>query len=99
MNLPIYLLGCLYKIISKTLTIKLREVIDPLISKNQFAFISGKQIQDGVLIINEVIDHAQKYGNRCFILKIDLEKAYDSGDPPALFLFLLVAEGLNGLMR
>ncbi|GAU09987.1 hypothetical protein TSUD_393040 [Trifolium subterraneum] len=111
----------------------------------------GRQLVEGAVVVNEVIDYAKKAAKECLILKVDFEKAYDSvdwgfldymlgrfrfsakwrawmkacvcggnlsvlvngsptlelpikrglkqGDPLAPLLFLLVAEGLGGLMR
>lgn len=41
---PISLVGCLHKIIAKTLANRLSKVIEEVISDNQFAFIGGRQI-------------------------------------------------------
>lgn len=74
----ISLLGCLYKIISKLLAGRLKKVLDSIISNNQFAFLANRNILDGVVVINEVVDFVRKTRKNCFILKIDFEKAYDS---------------------
>ncbi|XP_045791386.1 uncharacterized protein LOC123886091 [Trifolium pratense] len=125
--------------------------MDTLIPNTQSAFLKGRQLVEGVVVVNEVIDFAKKSGKECLILKVDFEKAYDSvdwgfleymlgrfgfsvkwrnwmkacvcvgnlsilvngspteeiqikrglkqGAPLAPLLFLLVAEGLGGLMR
>jgi hypothetical protein len=148
---PISLLGSLYKIIAKVLTARLARVMDRLVASTQSAFLKGRQLVDGVVVINEVVDLARRNGQSCLIFKVDFEKAYDSvewsfldymlgrfdfcskwkdwiracvfvgnmsilingspseeiniqrglkqGDPLAPFLFLLVAEGLGGLMK
>ncbi|XP_058733449.1 uncharacterized protein LOC131605067 [Vicia villosa] len=57
---PICLIGSIYKIISKLLARRLRKVIDKLISKSQTTFVSGRQILDGVLVTNEIIDLAKR---------------------------------------
>ncbi|GKV00956.1 hypothetical protein SLEP1_g13565 [Rubroshorea leprosula] len=41
------------------------------------AFISGRQLMDGVMIANEVVDETKKKKKKAFMLKIDFEKAYD----------------------
>jgi hypothetical protein len=121
------------------------------VASTQSAFLKGRYLVDGVMIVNEVVDMTKKSGKDCLILKVDFEKAYDSvdwqfldymlgrfgfsahwrswiracvfsgsmsilvngspteeiniqcglkqGDPLAPFLFLLVAEGLGGMMR
>jgi hypothetical protein len=125
--------------------------MDRLVATTQSAFLKGRQLVDGVVVINEVVDMARRNGQSCLIFKVDFEKAYDSvewsfldymldrfgfcskwkdwirscifaenmsilingspseeisikrglkqGDPLAPFLFLLVAEGLGGVMK
>jgi hypothetical protein len=148
---PISLLGSLYKLIAKVLASRLSSVMGSIIASSQSAFIKGRQLMDGVVVMNEIIDYARRAKKECLIFKIDFSKAYDSvewpfleymlkrfgfndqwcswiiacvfagnlsvlvngvpteeisiskglkqGDPLAPFLFLLVAEGLGGLMK
>ncbi|GKU91159.1 hypothetical protein SLEP1_g5069 [Rubroshorea leprosula] len=147
---PISLIGVMYKIVAKLLANRLRQVLDRVIGEQQMAFIEGRQLMDGVVIANEVIDEAKKKKMESFLFKADFEKAFDKvcwefidymlsrmgfnviwrgwiqeclrssmisvlingsptrqfpvgkgirqGDPLSPFLFLIVAEGLNGLM-
>ncbi|XP_058757184.1 uncharacterized protein LOC131630422 [Vicia villosa] len=133
------------------LTARLKKVMSILISSNQSTFVEGRQMLDGALVLNEIIDFAKRNVKECLILKVDFEKAYDCvswgflryifsrlgfgskwclwmeglvfsstilvlvngspttnfvanrglhlGDPLSPFLFLLVVEGLAGLMR
>jgi hypothetical protein len=148
---PISLLGCLYKIIAKVLTARLARVMNSIVEPTQSVFLKGRNLVDGVVVVNEVVDLARRNGQSCLILKVDFEKAYDlvewsfleymlrrfgfcnkwiewiracvfsgnmsvlvngcpteeiniqrglkQGDPLAPFLFLMVAEGLGGLMK
>ncbi|CAL5191793.1 unnamed protein product [Lathyrus oleraceus] len=148
---PICLVGCLYRLISKILAARLRLVIGKLVSPFQTAFIEGRQLFDGVVVLNEILDFAKRKRRKCMVLKVDFEKAYDcvswgflkfmlrkmgfgelwmkwmegtvfsssvsilvngsptlefktsrglrQGDPLSPFLFLLVGEGLAGMMR
>jgi hypothetical protein len=125
--------------------------MDRLVASTQSAFLKGRQLVDGVVVVNEVVDLAKRTGRSCLIFKVDFEKAYDSvewsfldymlgrfgfcakwkdwiracvfagnmsvlingspseeiniqrglkqGDPLAPFLFLLVAEGLGGIVK
>ncbi|XP_058775849.1 uncharacterized protein LOC131650136 [Vicia villosa] len=73
----ICLVGSLQKILSKVLAKRLKVVVDSLISSKQTTFISGRNILDGVLVVNEIIDLAKRKGRSCLILKVYYEKAYD----------------------
>jgi hypothetical protein len=77
---PISLLGCLYKLIAKVLAKRLSRVMDSIIAPNQSAFIKGRNLVDGVLVMNEVVELAKKNRRECLIFKVDFEKAYDSVD-------------------
>jgi hypothetical protein len=77
---PISLLGCLYKIVAKVLTVRLARVMDRLVAPTQSAFLKGRQLVDGVVVINEVVDLVKRTGRSCIIFKVDFEKAYDSVD-------------------
>lgn len=63
---------------SKVLASRLKQVLRNIISECQNAFLPGKQILDGVLVTNEVMDLAKRRKQKCLILKVDYEKAYDS---------------------
>ncbi|XP_058777028.1 uncharacterized protein LOC131651376 [Vicia villosa] len=75
---PISLVTCLYKILAKVLANRLKKCIGVLISSAQTAFVPGRQIQDGALVLNEIIDLATRSGQECVILKVDFAKAYDN---------------------
>jgi len=53
---PISLVSSVYKILSKVLTNRLRNVVGNVVSTSQYAFIKGRQIMDGILIANEIVD-------------------------------------------
>jgi len=77
---PISLVGSLYKILSKVLANRLRMVMRSLIAETHTTFVKGRQILDGILIANEVVDEARKSKKELMLFKVDFEKAYDSVD-------------------
>jgi len=77
---PIALVGCLYKILSKVLANRLRMIIGKVVSDSHTTFVKGRQILDGILIANEVVDEAKKSNKEVMLFKVDFEKAYDSVD-------------------
>lgn len=148
---PICLIGSIYKILAKVLANRIKKVLVSLISECQSAFLGGRIILDGIVVINELVDLAKRKKDACMLFKVDFQKAYDSiswsflfhmmdrmgfnslwvkwmkacvctnfmsvlvngsptqdfsvqkglrqGDPLSPFLFLIVAEGLAGLMK
>lgn len=95
---PISLIGCLYKVLAKVLANRLRKVIHLLIPESQSAFVKGRQILDGILIANELVDDAKKKRKGAVLFKVDFEKAYDSVS--WCFLDLMMAKmGFNGKWR
>ncbi|XP_039683022.1 secreted RxLR effector protein 78-like [Medicago truncatula] len=51
-----------------------------VVSETQTAFVNNRQILDGILIANEVVDEARKAKKELMLFKVDFEKAYDSVD-------------------
>lgn len=56
--LRIYLIGIIYRIISKLLVERLKGVIGKLVYLNQSTFIPKRDLFDGVLVLNELVDFA-----------------------------------------
>ena len=73
---PICLLNVSFKIFTKVATIRLNSVADNVVSPSQTAFMQGRNILDGVVILHETIHelHSKKLNGVLF--KIDFEKAY-----------------------
>ncbi|GJU94577.1 retrovirus-related pol polyprotein from transposon TNT 1-94 [Tanacetum coccineum] len=59
---PISLIGSLYKIIAKILANRLVGVLGDLVSEVQSAFVADRQILDGPLILNEVLQWMPRSG-------------------------------------
>lgn len=75
---PISLIGCMYKIISEILAIRLKYVIGGLIGEVQSAYVERIYILDNPLVINALQSWAKKVKNKILIFKVDFDKAFDS---------------------
>ncbi|KAL0290169.1 UNVERIFIED_CONTAM: Retrovirus-related Pol polyprotein from type-2 retrotransposable element R2DM [Sesamum radiatum] len=86
---PISCCNVIYKVISKILVCRIREILDLLISPSQNAFIPGRLISDNVLLAQELFSgyNQCRLPPRC-ALKVDLRKAYDTVEWDFLFATL-----------
>jgi len=84
----ICLLNCLYKLITKTLTIRLEAVADKLIHNTQIAFMKKRNIVSGIMCLHEILHETKRRKEIGVILKIDFEKAYDKINWNLLFTCL-----------
>src|SRR6266540_4947971 len=81
---PICLLNVSFKFFTKVATNRLNTVADKMISPIQTAFLRGRNILEGVVILHETIHEMHRKKLRGVILKIDFEKAYDKVKWPFL---------------
>ncbi|KAL0288910.1 UNVERIFIED_CONTAM: Retrovirus-related Pol polyprotein from type-2 retrotransposable element R2DM [Sesamum angustifolium] len=86
---PISCCNVIYKVISKILVCRFREILDLLISPSQNAFVPGRLISDNVLLAQELFSgyNQCRLPPRC-ALKVDLRKAYDTVEWDFLFATL-----------
>lgn len=68
----------MYKILSKVLAARLKITIPIVVGEVQSAFSGGKNIQDGILIANEIVDGWKKSKKQGLVIKLDFEKAFDN---------------------
>ena len=73
---PICLLCCIYKLITKVLTIRLEPFVDILFSRHRNAFIEKRDIMDGIMSLREILNHTYARKKSGIVLKLDFEKAY-----------------------
>ena len=76
---PISLYNVSYKIITKTMANRLKEIMKVVIAPNQSSFVLGRQIADNVVLYQEVLHSMRhkKFRQGIMTIKIDFEKAYD----------------------
>ncbi|KAJ0757712.1 putative RNA-directed DNA polymerase [Helianthus annuus] len=75
---PISLIGIINKVISKVLVNRLKGVVGGLVSEHQSAFLAGRNIMDGPLVLNEVFSWLKRSKRNGMYFKVDINKAYDS---------------------
>ncbi|KAG7579890.1 Endonuclease/exonuclease/phosphatase superfamily [Arabidopsis thaliana x Arabidopsis arenosa] len=76
---PISCLNTLYKVISKLLAGRLKEILPEVISHSQSAFLPGRLLSENVLLASELVQgYNRKNIQPSAMLKVDLRKAFDS---------------------
>ena len=74
---PICVLNVSFKIFTKVGTNRLNKVAQTVVSPTQTAFMQGRNIMEGVVILHETIHELHTKKRNGVIFKIDCEKAYD----------------------
>lgn len=72
---PISLINSLFKLLLKVLVNRFKTVINKLILVDQFVFLKGRNIVEGILVVNEVIHSLASNHVDGIMLKIDFCKA------------------------
>ena len=89
---PIALLNVDYKILSKILFSKLKDLMPNIVSEDQFC-IPKRYMGDLIHIISSTIHHTNHYRKRGFLMFLDFEKAFDSVNHEFMER-MLIAHGL-----
>ncbi|XP_015162891.1 uncharacterized protein [Solanum tuberosum] len=77
--IPIACCTVLYKIIGKILATRLQKVISTIINPTQAGFVLGRRIGDNIIMAHEIVkSYTRKHVSPRCMIKIDLQKAYDS---------------------
>eukprot|EP00253_Pinus_taeda_P019113 PITA_19113 len=74
---PISLCNVSYKIITKILANRLKNLLPSLISENQGGFVPRRKITDNVILIQEAIHSSIRRKERGMIIKLDMANAFD----------------------
>ena len=75
---PITLLNTDYKILTKSLAIRLHKVLPSLIDLDQTGFLKGRYIGENIRTISDIIDYTSLRNQPGIILLLDFEKAFDT---------------------
>ena len=75
---PITLLNTDYKILAKTLALKLSVTLNKIISNDQCGFIKGRNIATILRVIDDTIQNLNKENSPGMLLGIDFTKAFDT---------------------
>jgi hypothetical protein len=74
---PICLLNMSFKIFTKVSTNRISQVAQKVISPSQTAFLPGRNIMEGAIVLLEMINEMHRKKQSGLILKIGFEKTYD----------------------
>lgn len=74
---PVALLCADYKILSKTLANRLKEVMGLIIDMDQSYCISNRSIVDNFSLIRDVLEVSRIFGLKFGLISLDQEKAFD----------------------
>ena len=74
---PISLTTTLYKLIAKVIAERFKTTLPETVFEQQMTFVKGRQITNAILISNEAVDYWRSKKSKGFIIKLDLEKAFD----------------------
>ena len=76
---PIACCTVIYKIISMVITRRMHDVMADIIYESQSGFIPGRKISNNIVLAHELVkSYTRKNISPRSMLKIDLQKAYDS---------------------
>jgi hypothetical protein len=66
-----------FKIFTKVATNRISQVAQKVISPSQTAFLTGRNIMEGTIVLQEAINEMHRKKQSGLILKIDFKKAYN----------------------
>lgn len=71
------MLNVSFKVFIKVLANRLMAVTNKVVRQSQMAFMPGRNILEGVVVLHEIIHELHKKKKDGVILKLDFEKGYD----------------------
>lgn len=74
---PISLCNTSYKLITKTIANRLKNVLPDIIPENQGGFIKGRKILDNIVLVQEAVHSSCHRKEKGMVIKLDLANAFD----------------------
>lgn len=74
---PVSLLCVDYKLLSKTLASRLRDVLGSVIHSDQTYCVPGRSIFDNIFLIRDILEVSKIFGLNTGLISLDQEKAFD----------------------
>jgi len=74
---PISLCNTSYKILTKVIANKIKEILPQIIPENQGGFIKGRHIADNIILVQEALHSSIRRKDKGMIIKLDLANAFD----------------------
>jgi ribonuclease HI len=82
---PISLCNTSYKILTKVIANRLKNVLPLIVPENQGGFIKGRQIADNIILVQESLHSSLCRKDKGMIIKLDLANAFDRVNHNFLF--------------
>lgn len=82
---PISLLNCDYKLISKTITNRVKKVLEYIINPDQTCAVPGRTIFNNLHLMRNIIDYCEQKQLLLAFISLDQEKAFDRANYDFLF--------------
>lgn len=82
---PISLCNLTYKIVSKAIYLHLQHLLPHIISPEQGGFVPGRETMEGAMVAHEVLHSIDINQSSNFVIKLDMQKAYDGVSGPFFF--------------
>eukprot|EP00253_Pinus_taeda_P024961 PITA_24961 len=74
---PILLCNTSYKLITKIISIRLKNIFPDIIPENQGGFIKGRKILDNIVLVQEAVHSSGQRKEKGMVIKLDLANAFD----------------------
>eukprot|EP00253_Pinus_taeda_P007428 PITA_07428 len=85
---PISLCNTSYKLITKSIANRLKNVLPDIIPENQGGFIKGRKILDNIVLVQEAVHSSCQRKEKGMVIKLDLANAFDRVRHDFLFVVM-----------